>query len=120
MGRKTPTTAPSEPSESETTAAAAVTEVGIHPGDPISTDETTDTAPESLSRTVATVPTAVEDPNDLAKLKDEVRTLTETVGRLHLIVAAMVNMPEHSSLSRPFAERCQGVLLGSVEVPKIQ
>ena len=121
MGRKNQPSAPALDSDSAVGAAAAVAEVGEHPGEPIGTDE----APETTTppEPVATVRDGEQRPNvvDVVEsLKTDVFKLTETVNRLHLVVSGMVNMPEHSSLSRPFAARCAGVLLGNVAIPKIQ
>lgn len=118
MGRKNQPSAPAPETDPAAGAAAAVAEVGEHPGEPIGTDE----APETTTppETVATVHDGERTTNEVEKLANEVRKLTETVNRLHLVVSGMVNMPEHSSLSRPFAARCAGVLLGNVAIPKIQ
>lgn len=131
MAKKPPQPEPSAPSEQpespEAVAAAAVEEVGVHPGDPIGSDED----PIDDSAGVLTPEEAKQGVLDMlddsigelwkanGELTAQVKQLQETVNRLHLIVTAMVNMPEHSSLSRSFAERCSGVLRGIVEIPKL-
>ena len=123
-----PSESPEQPESPETAPAVAVEEVGVHPGDPVSTDED----PVDDSAGVLTPEQAKQGVLDMlddsigelwkanGELTAQVKQLQETVNRLNIVVTGMVNMPEHSSLSRPFAERCSGVLRGSVEVPQVR
>lgn len=135
MARKNATPAPAPETDPSAGAAAAVAEVVEHPGEPIGTDETPETTP---AVDPMTLPDPVDDsagiPSDqqiqamankardeeIDELYEKVNKLEETVNRMHMVVSGMVNMPEHSSLSRPFAARCSDVLLGNVAIPKIQ